>query len=291
MTQSTRWTARAAAACAGVVAVVAGLLPAAPAAAATVTFKAATLNIYYGLTQAQFLQDLNLVASKADLVGLNEVGNRKAALESWAAANGWWWYAPGGTNQAGEALIARKSTFDVLDQGSDFVCDTNGPGEVPPARYNNWVKYRHKASGRNVIQINAHANASIEDNGRPQDLPRTRCAEQQFQAIKDLAVAKQAEGQVIVSGDLNIDFSADRAYGYAKFPWQVFEANELPNLRSTYNLYGEKGAGTHGNRHIDYVYFWKRLPAYQVMWMTGYDIVTGTNSDHNGVVATFSMDS
>ncbi|MFI6064411.1 hypothetical protein ACIA47_03945 [Micromonospora sp. NPDC051227] len=37
--------------------------------------------------------------------------------------------------------------FDVLDKGSIFVCDTNGPGEVPPARYNNWVKYRHKGSG------------------------------------------------------------------------------------------------------------------------------------------------
>ncbi|MFG1952038.1 hypothetical protein [Micromonospora sp. NPDC048830] len=138
----------------------------------------------------------------------------------------------------------------MVDKGSIFACDTNGPDEMPPARYNNCVKYRHKTSGRYVFHINAHLNASIESNGRPEDLPRTRCAEKQIQDIKDLAVTKKDEGQVIVSGDLNIDFSADRAYGYEKFPWKVFEANSLPNLRSCYNLYGEKGTGTHGSRHI-----------------------------------------
>lgn len=291
MPRTTRRPARALGAVAGVLALVAALLPATAASAATTAFRAATLNIYNGLSQADFVHDLNLIASRADLVGLNEVGNRKDYLESWAADNGWWLYAPGGTNQAGEALIARKSMFDVRDKGSIFVCDTNGPGEVPPARYNNWVTYRHKASGRTVTHINAHAVASIENAGQPEDLPRTRCAEAQFQGIRDLAVDKQRDGQVIVSGDLNVDFSADRSYGYAKFPWKVFEANELPNLRSTYNLYGEKGTGTHGNRHIDYVYFWKRLPEYQLMWMTGYDIVGGTASDHNGVVATFTIQS
>ncbi|MGW3790213.1 hypothetical protein ACWD8I_03460 [Micromonospora arida] len=96
----------------------AALLPAAPAVATSVGLKAAALNIYYGLSQADFAHDLNLIASKADLVGLNEVGARKTFLTSWAADNGWWLYAPGGTNQAGEALIAKKSMFDVLDKGS-----------------------------------------------------------------------------------------------------------------------------------------------------------------------------
>lgn len=201
MRKTTAWSIRALGAVASAVTLVAALLPATPAAAANVAFKAATLNIYNGLSQADFVHDLNLIASTADVVGLNEVGNRKAFLESWAANNGWWLYAPGGTNQAGEALIAKKSMFDVLDKGSVFVCDTNGPGEVPPARYNNWVRYRHKATGRAVTHINAHAVAGIESAGRPEDLPRTRCAEAQFQNLKDLAVAKQAEGQVIVSGD------------------------------------------------------------------------------------------
>ncbi|MFE0593253.1 endonuclease/exonuclease/phosphatase family protein [Micromonospora echinospora] len=290
MASRRRWSARGAAVLVGAVALVTGLLPAPPAAAANAVFQAATLNIYHGLSRADFVADLQLITSKADLVGLNEVGERKAHLQDWAAANGWWLYAPEPTSAAQEALLARKSMFDVVDKGSIFVCDTNGPGEVPPARYNNWVSYRHKASGRNVVHINAHLNASIESNGQPEDLPRTRCAEEQIQNIKNLAADKKDDGQVIVSGDFNIDFSADRAYGYEKFPWKVFEANSLPNLRSVYNLYGEKGTGTHtSGRHIDYVYFWKRVPEHQVMWMTDYSIVGGTKSDHNGVVATFAI--
>jgi len=66
--------------------------------------------------------------------------------------------------------------------------------------------------------------------------------------------------------------------------------HQLPNLRPVYNLYGEKGTGTRGNRHIDYVYFWKRVEDFQLLWMTDYHLVTGTNSDHNGVVATFAID-
>jgi len=264
-------------------------MPTTPAAATNASFQVATLNIYNGLTHAKFVHDLELITSKADMVGLNEVQNRKAFLQDWAAANGWWFYAPSPKEAAAEALLAKKSMFDVLDKGSIFVCDTNGSDEAPPARYNNWVRYRHKQSGRSVFHINAHANASIEKAGKPTDLPRTRCAEKQFQDLKDLARNKKDHGQVIVSGDLNVDFSADRAYGYEKFPWKVFEANQLPNLRSCYNLYGEKGTGTHGTRHIDYIYFWKRLEEYRRIWMTSYDIVGSTESDHNGVVANFAI--
>lgn len=270
-------------------ALLATVAPATPAAAANVTFQAGTLNILYELTHAEFVHDLELITSKADLVGLNEVHGRKDFLQNWAANNGWWFYAPGPAQAENEAILAKKTMFEVLDKGSNFVCDTNGPGEVPPARYNNWVKYRHKASGRVVFYINFHANAGIENNGHPVNIPRTECAERQFQEIKELATRKKDEGQVIVGGDLNVDFSADRSVGYAKFPWKVFEANQLPNLRSVYNLYGEKGDGTHRFRHIDYLYFWKRVEAFQVMWMTDYRIVIGTRSDHNGVVADFSI--
>lgn len=266
------------------------LAPATPATAANATFTVGHLNILNSLTHAKFLEDLELITSRADMVALNEVNGRKEFLATWAENHGWWFYAPSPAPAANEALLAKKSMFERTARGSHFVCDTNGPGEVPPARYNNWVTYRHKASGRNVTHINFHANASIEENGRPTDLPRTRCAEQQFQAVKDLAREKKDDSQVVVSGDLNVDFRADRAYGYAKFPWKVFEANELPNLRSTYNLLGVKGNGTHGNRHIDYIYFWRRVEGQRKMFLTDYRLVTGTNSDHNGVVADFAID-
>ncbi|MGC4806221.1 endonuclease/exonuclease/phosphatase family protein [Micromonospora sp. DT233] len=274
----------------GAVALLIGLQPAVPAAAATATIQVATLNILYKLNRAEFVADLELITSKADLVGLNEVGQRKEFLQDWAAANGWWLYMPGPTQAANEALLAKKSMFDVVGKDSEFVCDTDGPGDAPPARYNNWVRYRHKASGRDIIHINLHANADIETNGRPDDEPRTECAQKQFQDVKSLAIRKQDLGEVVVSGDLNVDFSADKAYGHVKFPWKVFEANDLPNLRSVYNLKGEKGGGTHGNRHIDYIYFWKRVEARQHLWLNDYHLVGETNSDHNGVVASFDIE-
>lgn len=85
---------------AGLVAL-ATLMPASPAQAANAIFQAATLNIYEGLNDAQFTADLNLITSRADLVGLNEVGARKDRLQQWANANGWWLYAPGGRPAAG----------------------------------------------------------------------------------------------------------------------------------------------------------------------------------------------
>ncbi|MGH3658916.1 MAG: endonuclease/exonuclease/phosphatase family protein, partial [Micromonosporaceae bacterium] len=231
----------------------------------------------------------NLITSKSDLVGLNEVAGRYSFLRDWAANNGWHFYAPDPNHARNEALLARKSMFDVVSRGSVFACDTNGPGEVPPARYTNWVRYLHKPTGRYVHHINAHANAHIDNNGHPYDLPRTDCAEKQFRDIKALATSKQDSGQVVVSGDLNVDFVDDRRVQYVNFPWRVFEDNALPNLRSTYNILGVKGTGTLGSRHIDYIYFWKRVPEHQKMWLTDYSIVTGTESDHNGLVATFAI--
>ncbi|MEV4619198.1 hypothetical protein AB0J74_10895 [Asanoa sp. NPDC049573] len=52
--------------------VLAGLYRAAAGGTGGVSLKAATLNIYNG---ADLLHDLNLIASEADLVGLDEVGS------------------------------------------------------------------------------------------------------------------------------------------------------------------------------------------------------------------------
>ncbi|MFG1883848.1 hypothetical protein [Micromonospora sp. NPDC049102] len=115
MSRTTHRPARALGALAAAVVLVVALLPATPAIAATTAFRAATLNTYNGLSQADFAHDLNLIASRADLVGLNEVGNRKDFLESWAADNGWWLYAPGGTNQAGERRLQRRPRLRVRE--------------------------------------------------------------------------------------------------------------------------------------------------------------------------------
>ncbi|MGH3663290.1 MAG: hypothetical protein ACRDT8_10160 [Micromonosporaceae bacterium] len=268
--------------------------PATKASAANAVFHVGHLNILSSISHDRFVSDLKLITSQAALVGLNEVGGRKAFLRDWANQNGWHFYAPEPNAASQDALLAKKSMFNVVNQGSVFACDTNGPDEVPPARYTNWVRYTHIASGRTVFHINAHANAHIDDNGSPYNLPRTECAEKQFRDIRDLAQAKEGTGQVIVSGDLNVDFTADKRVQYAHFPYTVLDERDnpdnLPGLRSCYSTHGVKGTGTLGGRHIDYIYFWKRVEAYRHMWMTDYQIVGGTESDHQGVRATFAIE-
>lgn len=261
-------------------------------AAARESFNVGHLNILSTLSHADFVDDLNRVTSRAGLVALNEVQNRTDFLRSWADNNGWHLYAPSPNAASAEALLAKKSMFDVLNRGSKFACDTN-VGEPPPPRYTNWVKYRHKATGRSIFHINAHANSHIDNGGHPYNLPRTKCAEKQFRDIRDLAADMKGRGQVIVSGDLNVDYVADRRVQYANFPFVVLEDRgrtaNLPGLRSSYTTHGVEGDGTLGNRHIDYIYHWKRLPEYRKMWMMGYYILYYTKSDHRGVVANFEI--
>lgn len=293
--QTARWRTRAAAVL-GMLAVTLAVAPAPASAEVSGTvnqsFNVGHLNILNSLSHERFVQDLNLVTSRAGMVALNEVQDRTAFLSDWAARNGWHFYAPGPNAASAEALLAKKSMFDVVDRGSVFACDTN-IGEPPPPRYTNWVRYQHRGTGRYVYHINAHANSHIDNNGHPYNLPRTDCAEKQFRDIRALAAAKEDSGQVIVSGDLNVDYVDDKRVQYVNFPYVVLDerdaAGNLPGLRSCYAIHGVKGTGTHGDRHIDYIYFWKRLPEYQKMWMMDYYILTGTNSDHNGVVANFQI--
>ncbi|MGH3729137.1 MAG: hypothetical protein ACRDTU_10330 [Micromonosporaceae bacterium] len=250
------------------------------------------LNIKWDLSREAFLADLNLITSRAGMVGLNEVREKRAVLENWAERNGWHLYAPDPAAASSEALLAKKSVYSVISRNSTFVCDIN-PGELPVPKYLNWVRYQHKASGRSIYHINLHAVSGIDNAGHPRDLPRTKCAEKHFRMVRDLAADKSRYGQVVVTGDLNVDYVNDRQVRYQNFPFVVLDerdrADAIPGLRSSYSLHGVKGTGTHGTRHIDYAYFWKRQPERRRLWMIDYAIVGGTNSDHNGIVAKFSI--
>ncbi|MQA25569.1 MAG: hypothetical protein GEU94_08860 [Micromonosporaceae bacterium] len=296
---SARWLHRKGIVLASALAVLGSVVAGPTAASASVSttenrqFNAGHLNILHSLSHERFAHDLNLITSRAGIVGLNEVADRRAFLTDWAARNGWHFYAPDPGHARDNALLAKKSMFDVVSRGSVFACDTNGPGEPPPARYTNWVRYQHKATGRYVFHLNTHANSHIDNNGHPYDLPRTECAEKHFRGIRDLADSKRSSGQVVVSGDLNVDYVADKRVQYVNFPYVVLDergsTGALPGLRSNYTIHGVKGTGTLGDRHIDYIYLWKRLPEHQKMWMTDYGIVGGTESDHNAVVANFAI--
>lgn len=262
--------------------------------AATGSFRFAHSNLLYTMSDSAFLSDLNKVAARSDVMNLNEVTGRRTLLASWAQTNGWHVIQPGtGTSHAGEtAILARKSMFTYREQGSRFACDTN-LNEPPPPRYITWAHFEHSGTGMELYVIGGHANASIDNNGYPENLPRTDCAEKEFRDLRDLAAAKKDLGQVIVAGDLNVDFVDDKRVQYENFPYVVLDErddpNKLPGLRSNYAIHGVKGTGTLGNRYIDYVYLWKRLPEYRVLFMADYSIFTDLNSDHHAVIAQFNI--
>ncbi|MGB3764692.1 MAG: hypothetical protein WA966_15875, partial [Ornithinimicrobium sp.] len=184
---------------AGAIALGASLSGAAPAAAATSTFRVGTLNIKNDLSAADVRHDLNLIASNADLIGLQECqgSDRTAILRDWADRKGWTLFKPSGW--AGECpILARRSVFmPSSEKKAVFVCDTAGPGTVPPPRWITRARFKHRASGRYVTLINTHLNAGIHDDGQPRDLPRTRDAEKHMRMVRDMAQAWQSEGQVV----------------------------------------------------------------------------------------------
>lgn len=285
---------------AGAVTSVAAAAAGAPAASAAVTstFRVGHLNILSSLSHADFLHDLNLIAGKCHLLGLNELQFRRDALRTWADNHGWHLFMPTGDGvwPGAEPLLARRSMFRPTTvggaRGSIFVCNTGGSA-APPPRYLNWISWQHIPSGRHVNHLNSHLNSHIDDNGHPYDLPRTEDAEKHIRMIRDLATNRSGHGQVVVSGDFNVDYQDDKRVRYARFPYTVLEerqaAGAIPGLRSGYSQHGVTGLPTHGNRRIDYIYEWVRVPDHRVMRMTNHFVVDGTRSDHNGVVAAFAM--
>lgn len=268
------------------------------ASAVTSTFRVGHLNILSDLSHADFLHDLNVIAGHCHLLGLNEVQFRRDELRTWADDNGWHLWMPSGTWPGAEPLLARRSMFDPTTpggaRGSTFVCDTGGSAEPPPPRYLNWISWTHQPSGRRVNHINSHLNAHIDDNGSPYNLPRTDDAEKHIRMIRDLAANRADDGQVVVSGDFNVDYQDDKRVQYSRFPYTVLEERQasgaVPGLRSGYSQMGVTNLPTHtSQRRIDYIYEWVRVPSSRLMRMTNHYVVDGTRSDHNGVVAAFEL--
>ncbi|NHA70105.1 endonuclease/exonuclease/phosphatase family protein [Phycicoccus flavus] len=256
------------------------------------TFRVASFNIYSGLSATDFKTDFRTITERADMVGLQEVQGRRDFLDTWGKNNGWWVWTPAPAYATEVAVLAKKSAFDRIDKGTIFVCDTGGSGTPPPPRYITWAKYVHLKSGRRITHINNHLNAHIDNDGHPYDLPRTDDAEKHLRMIRDLVHDKKDGGQVVVTGDFNVDYEDDKRVRYGNFPYTVLENRQgsLPGLRSSYSRIGVTGLPTLGRRRVDYVYGWIRVPESRVMDFDGHHyVLDGTKSDHNAIVARFWM--
>lgn len=264
--------------------------------AASSTFRVATLNILSDISEARFKADLRNVGGRAEIIGLQEVHNRGPLIREWASNNGYSVWIPEKAWAKEPTILAKRSEFERLDQDATFVCDSAGEGTPPPPRWIVWAKYKHLPSGRTLVHVNTHVNSAIEDftNGRPghpTNLPRTDDAELHIRRIRELVRNKADTNEVVVTGDFNVDYVPDQRVQYANFPYVALENRQegTPGIRSSYSRLGVTTLGTHGDRHIDYVYAWLRTPGARVMDMEEHYVFADTESDHNGLVTRFRM--
>lgn len=255
-------------------------------------------NIFHGVGPRQFGEDLERVARRTHLFGLNEVGQRREAVLKWGERNGWHVWAPA-PNKHGRPstniMLARKKTFTVIDRGVDFVWDTGGPGvegeNNPPPRWINWVRYVHIPTGMRLFHVHTHLNSHIDNGGHPYHLRRTEDAQRHLRMLRDKVNGFAKIGQVVVTGDLNVDYADDSRVKYQHFPYAVLEGGTKGvrgGLRSGWSRFGAVGKGTINHSHFDYIYLWERKGPQRLTWVSHQMLVKG-HSDHRAVVAKFSV--
>lgn len=275
----------------GAAAVGSAALPqlAAPRAqAATIGLRTVTANIQQRSEESaaqnlqRFKQGVSLAAERADVVFIQEVatGERREHLQSLAG----WYLNFAGSN----GLIMRRSRFTKSDQGNVQFADLNDL----PKRNLLWMEATDRQSGLDYRFICTHTWSRIERGGRPnsaEERARVDDTAALIARLRDMSGAAAASGrEVIVGGDFNIDWSADRQAGAAIFPWVHLEKRRTanPRLQSHY-VAGKADQDTHGNRKIDYIYHWQRDGADRRRISQRSARTFFLPSDHRGVQAIF----
>lgn len=169
--------------------------------------------------------------------------------------------------------------FDLVDSGSFKV--HNGVLHVTPARYNNWVELREKATGLTFTRINTHVCDRIETAGLPRVtgalVGQNARAKQHFAALRALIVGLSKRGRVIVGGDFNVDYLAEKRLPPSKrCPWFPY------SLLSPVATVAMADHGTHGGRAID----WTLLVGVHEISQT---ILPHGSSDHNPVLTVVEL--
>jgi hypothetical protein len=273
-------------------------LLAAPASANTGSISVATANIRYRLPWDQWATDLGRAAYGAHLLAINEAYRYPDELAYWAAVNGWHLYQPAGPGST-NALLARASMFDPVGQGNAHQWGDEGSIKPYPT-YNTFAIWREKLTGLTITHLNVHLQRGIEKGGHPGGrFHDDRVAGAQAQIDQALKMATYALGgsEVVLSGDLNIDYVKDSKVKDPSFPFMAWEhggTRRGPELRSCYSTFGVKPGGTHGasgkRRYIDYIYEYARTRSKRKLAMRGYQFVDLLYSDHDAVLAQFAID-
>ncbi len=270
------------------------------------TFGAASYNAQYKSSPAETVSDLTKIAAAgADIIGLQEMGavdKRDAVRARFLDCDTCQFdaFLSEEPEQNATPILYRSTAFLLKSTGTKKVSKTTyvGPSGAGPstvkAKFVNYVKLRHRATGKVVYVLNNHAVASVQgsDGGRDLSHPkRLDLYRQHMSGLQNLITELSATGAaVLVTGDFNVNYRKDHIVRDTLFPY--FRMREVSTAAS-WEALGMPELGTHrrsdgaGNRLIDYVFYRTNAgvaPESQ-------RILDRCSSDHRPVLVQFTIGS
>jgi hypothetical protein len=237
-----------------------------------------TANVRTGIGGRRARLDVARAARRATIVAAQEMWHRRPGE---VAPPGWRGFQPTGPIGAcrGNMTLWRR---DVWRRGNAYAYVLNRSTLFPYApTCATVVILRNRATGLVVPIVNVHLIPHVEVAGRPRNLPaRIALYRHDMDRVARRATLIAARrGRVIVGGDWNVDYSADRRVRFSAFPyahlWRRFDTH-WAKLAPT--------GPTHGSRRIDALW-WSEAGGFRPV---DSDTIRHTYSDHNFVRLTLT---
>ncbi|GAB3766356.1 hypothetical protein GCM10027600_16340 [Nocardioides ginsengisegetis] len=249
----------------------------AAAAPASPTYTTFTLNIRHDLGKRKARQDMRkALTTLGDAGGFQEMSDLvdRQTLMRLCKDLDWGWYMPKDEGQE-IPIVWDRSRFRIID---GHTVKVHGPEEgVTPSRYINVVRLREQATGKVFGFINTHTIAQASYDAQATDMHRIPRLRKHFRMLRREILALFASTEhVFVSGDLNVNYLADRKRRVKGLP-----TDELGDLVSfDMPLQGSRGPTS----LLDYGMTVKDGSGLELAHSR---IVHGWNSDHDAVQLTY----
>lgn len=251
---------------------------------APLTVKVASWNTLHKNSTARIIAGVaGIGGAGADVIGFQELDPtaRRQAVER-ALSNTWAF--SGGNNTV--KIAWRKAKYDLLAQGNVLEfgverIENGAAGTSIGPKHLQWVELRDRRTRAVFFEVNHHIVPSIESHGYPNKKPRAQSLYRRQMQVMLATVDKLAKtAPVFATGDFNVAAQADARLKSPSFPY--VQAGQH-GLYSNWRTLGYPKNGTHGSRHIDYVWATTAQAA-----PVAQQILDRYGSDHHAVLVTIS---
>lgn len=193
------------------------LRPAAQAVASP-TYRTFTLNIKHDLNKAKALADMRRALTLGDAGGLQEMSDAedRDSLIALCKEQDWGYYMP---LEGGVAIpiVWNRDRFRLID---GHTVKTHGPQNgVTPSRYINVVRLREIATGKVFGYINTHVISGASRDAQLSNMERIPRLRRHLRLLRlEIQGLFRHTEHVFISGDLNVNYLADRRRQNAGLP-------------------------------------------------------------------------